>query len=86
MAGHAQADQRFLPRNLADSFEDAAGSDGLTGLQSLESQSSLCESMFPETQKDAPDVPRPASATPTTAKVAPPAQDEHPHQESQPCI
>ena len=63
MAGHAQHDERFIPRNLATTFDAAAGANRL---DSSASRSSLAESLFPETLQDAPE------QAPTTAVAAAP--------------
>ena len=76
MAGHAQHDERFLPKNLSGSFDAVASSDGLV---SSTSRSSLCESIFPETQKD-------TYVPPTTAPApGPTVHGSGNHEPQEPC-
>ena len=80
MAGHAQHDERFLPKNLFGSFEAAASSDGLPASAS---RSSLCESIFPETQRDVPSVaPTP---NPTAPAPGPTVHGNGNHEVQEPC-
>ena len=77
IAGHAQDDERFVPRNLGASFEEAGKESGEHGCGTTPGDSSLASSMFPDTYVTSTPFPRKALLHPKM-QAARPARPQRP--------